>query len=352
MNPGLVQALREDARAVVDVELVAPAAVDVDAAQRPEVALVALDEPHRVVPLPLPPALGKHFARLEVERQAEAVGRRGIRVVGGRHAQVHDAVPLGHRQLGLLPHGGEEPPHAPVVQAATGGLRGTRRVVAPRLLSSCAVLRQLVQGVRPVVPVDEVEIRVTRMVGDRAPGRRVLHAVKHRAVAPGGFAEAAAVIARSERAELAVDERHELSRQIVGVAADRARVHVLVAAKRREAIGKNEDRRPHPALVDQSRGALGDVVAEILPRHMRQARARESHQIEQHREAASAATPGTCVVLGRKPEREPAHVRIAQRIVLEHARGVLERHDGPGFPSRPLKRHVRLFFEPTASVPS
>src|SRR5207244_10533193 len=63
----LVQALREDARAVVDVELVAPAAVYVDAAQRPEVGLVALDEPHRVVPLPLPPAFGKHFARLEVE---------------------------------------------------------------------------------------------------------------------------------------------------------------------------------------------------------------------------------------------------------------------------------------------
>src|SRR5256886_7908818 len=93
--------------------------------------------------------------------------------------------------------------------------------------------------------------------------------------------------------ELAVDKWHELSRQIVGVAADRARVHVLVAAERREAIGENEDRRPHPALVDQSRGALGDVVAETLPRHVRQARARESHQIEQHREAASAATPGT-----------------------------------------------------------
>src|SRR3989442_13851535 len=73
MNPGLVQALREDARAVVDVELVAPAAVDVDAAQRPEVALVPLDEPPRAVPLPLPPALGKYFAGLEVERQAAAV---------------------------------------------------------------------------------------------------------------------------------------------------------------------------------------------------------------------------------------------------------------------------------------
>src|SRR5439155_1719174 len=234
----LVQALREDTRAVVDVELVAPAAVDVDAAQRSEVALVAFDEPRRVVPLPLPPALRKHFAGLEVERQAKAVGRCRIRIVGRRHAQVHDAVPLGHRQLRLLPHGREEPLHAPVVQAAPGGLRSARRVVASRLLSSRAVLRQLVQGVRPIVPVDEVEIRVTRMVGDRAPGRGVLHAVKHRAVAPGGFAEAAPVIARSERAELAVDKWHELSRQIVGVAADRARVPVLVAAERREAIGE------------------------------------------------------------------------------------------------------------------
>src|SRR5437870_11412458 len=105
------------------------------------------------------------------------------------------------------------------------------------------------------------------MVGDRAPGRGVLHAVKHRAVAPGGLAEAAPVFARSEGAELAVDKWHELSRQIVGVAADRARVHVVVAAERREAIGENEDRRPHPALVDQSRGAIGRY-ADYLTREL------------------------------------------------------------------------------------
>src|SRR5437879_12400833 len=89
-----LQTPREDARAVVDVELVAPAAVDVDTAQRPEVALVPLDEPYRVVPLPLPPALGKHFAGLEVERQAEAVGRRRLGVGGGRHAEVPEAAPF------------------------------------------------------------------------------------------------------------------------------------------------------------------------------------------------------------------------------------------------------------------
>ena len=100
------------------------------------------------------------------------------------------------------------------------------------------------------------------MVRDRAPVLRVFHAVDDRAVAARGLAEAAAVIARGERAELAIDEGDELARQIIGVIADRRGVDVLVAAERREAIGKNEDRRPHPAIVDQPRGALGHVVGE------------------------------------------------------------------------------------------
>src|SRR6267154_2908319 len=51
------EASGEDARAVVDVVLVAPAAVDVDAAKRPEVVPISGDELDRVVLAPLPPAL-------------------------------------------------------------------------------------------------------------------------------------------------------------------------------------------------------------------------------------------------------------------------------------------------------
>src|SRR5207244_7230342 len=79
---------------------------------------------------------------------------------------------------------------------------------------------ELVQRVRPVVPVDEIEIRVAGMVRDRAPGFRVLHAVDDRAVAAGCFSDAAAVLGRGERPELAVDEWNDLAREIVRVIAD------------------------------------------------------------------------------------------------------------------------------------
>ena len=56
--PASLQALGEDARAVVDVELIARAAVDVDAAQRLQVLAVLRDEVHGVVGAPALPALG------------------------------------------------------------------------------------------------------------------------------------------------------------------------------------------------------------------------------------------------------------------------------------------------------
>ena len=51
------EALRQDARAVLDVVLVAPAAVDEDAAQRPQIAPVPRDKVDRVVAQPLAPTL-------------------------------------------------------------------------------------------------------------------------------------------------------------------------------------------------------------------------------------------------------------------------------------------------------
>src|SRR5712691_3335099 len=115
-------------------------------------------------------------------------------------------------------------------------LSGTRKPLGARASPGQAVLRELVQRVRPVVPVDEIEIRVAGMIRDRAPGFRVLHPVEDRGVAAGGFSEAAAVLASGERPELAVDERNDLAREIVRVIADRGGVHALVAAERREAV--------------------------------------------------------------------------------------------------------------------
>src|SRR4029077_4363435 len=183
-----------------------------------------------------------------------------------------------------------------------------------------AVLGELVQRVRPVVPVDEVEIGVAGVIRDCAPVPRVLHGVNDRAVAARGLAEAAAVLARGEGAELAVDERDDLAREVVGVVADRGRVDVLVAAERGEAVGKHDDDRAHLPFMDEPRGTLGDVVAERLPADVREAGAGEADQVVEHRKSSLAGM----VVFGGQPDRELAHVRIAQRVVLQDLRDVLE----------------------------
>src|SRR5712692_4648126 len=299
----------------MDVVLVAPAAVDIDAAKRLEVVPKSGDEIDRVVLAPLPPALLDHLPRFQVERHAKAVGRARIGIVGRRHAKVHDAVAFGGGELFLPPHVRQEPSDAPVVLAfgEPFALRFAQCVVGAGFSPGQAVLGELVQCVRPVVPVDEIEIRVAGMIGDRAPGFRVLHPVEDRAVAARGFSEAAAVLAGGERPELTVDEGNDLAREVVGVIADRGGVHVLVAAERREAVRKDEDRRAHFSLADKPRRALRDIIAEGLPVRVREARAGEAHQVVEHREAALAAF----VILRRQPHPELAHVRIAQGVVLE-----------------------------------
>src|SRR5438067_897076 len=186
-DSGRGEAFGQDARAVLDVVLVAPPAVDVDAGERLQVAAVPCNEIDRVVPAPIAPALLDRLARLEVERNAEAERRLRIRIVSGRRADVHDAEGFLHGELFLLPHVREESPDAPVVVAFGEALAAgfAARVVGAGLSLGQAVLRELVQRVRPVVPVYEIEIRVAGMIGDRAPGSRVLHAVEDRAVPAG-----------------------------------------------------------------------------------------------------------------------------------------------------------------------
>jgi hypothetical protein len=108
-----------------------------------------------------------------------------------------------------------------------------RTSIGPALRFGLRELGERVERVRPVARIDEVEVRVARVVGDRTPRLWIQHAVDDRAVAARALAEAAAVVARRQGAELRVDEGNELLRQVVGVAADRRRVDVLVAAERR-----------------------------------------------------------------------------------------------------------------------
>ena len=95
--------------------------------------------------------------------------------------------PSAPRELFLFPHLREEALDAPVVQPFGEALaaRFASRIVCAGLALGHAMLGELVQRVRPVVPVDEIEIRIAGMIRDGAPVLRVLHAVDDRAVAAG-----------------------------------------------------------------------------------------------------------------------------------------------------------------------
>src|SRR5688500_8752065 len=169
-----------------------------------------------VVAPPLAPALLDQLARFGVERDAEAERRARVGVVGRGHAEIHDRVAFLPGELLLLPHVVEEAPDAPVVQPRFE-LPVSKYILPPGFALRHPVLGELVQGVRPVVPVDEVEVRVARMAGDRAPVLRVLHAVEDRAVAARGLAEAAAMLPVCVGAELAIDEWNDLAREVISV---------------------------------------------------------------------------------------------------------------------------------------
>src|SRR5271156_5315725 len=109
----------------MDMVLIAPAAVDVDALERFEVLAVSVDEQDRVILEPALPAFFDQLAGLQVERQAEAQRCFRVGIVGRRHAYVHDAMTLRGRKLLLAPHVVEEAPDATVVEAFGEALAGT-----------------------------------------------------------------------------------------------------------------------------------------------------------------------------------------------------------------------------------
>jgi len=62
--------------------------------QRLEVVPITLDQMNGVMPQPLSPSVFQYLTRFEVEGQAKAVRCLWVRVVGGGHAQVHQAMHL------------------------------------------------------------------------------------------------------------------------------------------------------------------------------------------------------------------------------------------------------------------
>ena len=322
--------------------LIAPPAIDVDATQRAQRFRVAPDQMDGVVPKPVLPARGNRLARLEVKGQAKTQRRRRIRVVGRGHADVHDRVSFRRREFFLAPHGFQEPLDASVIlsRGKPAPRRGLgKRVVCTGAALGIAKLRELVQRVRPVVAVDEIEIRIARVISDGAPVLRVFHPVNDRPVTAGRLAEASAMLPRSKRTEFAVDERNDLARQVIRVVADRRRIDVLVSAKARETIREHDDRGAHLALANQSRRALRHVVAERLPADVSDTGSREPHEVVKDGKARAAAPACALVVLRGKPDSEPPDVRVAQRIVGEYFRRVLAHDDLAGGRLPPFSGH-------------
>ena len=321
----------------MDVVLVLPAAVDVDAPERLQIVSEALHHVDRVLLEPRPPAGRQHFAGLEVDRQSKAQRRLRVGVVARGHGHHHQGVDFGAGQFFLGPDRLQEARYAAVIVTVQRPLFLLEHIDRAFLAFFRAVPGKLVQDIGPVAAVQEVEVGVAGVVGDGAPVPGVLHAVHHGAVAAGRLAEAAAVIAGRQGAELLVHERNQLRGQIVGVLAHGRGIDVLVAPERREAVGKHQDARPHLVFVDQSSGPIGHVLRKVSPVGMGLAGAGVAHQVEEHGEALALA--GGLFVSGRQPDVERPDVGISQRVVLEDPGAVLQGDDLAGRPVDTFARH-------------
>src|SRR4029434_9685302 len=93
------------------------------------------DQVYWIVRKPAPQARIDQLAGLEIERHTEAERYARIRVVGGRHGQIHQAHAFLGRELLALPDAVEKAPDATIVDAVGKPLacRFTVRVVRPRL---------------------------------------------------------------------------------------------------------------------------------------------------------------------------------------------------------------------------
>jgi len=189
------QFTRQYARAEMQVILVAPAAIDVDAVQGFEVGLVLADQVDRIVFQPLLPARRQEFSRFQVKRKAETQGRAGIRIVGRGHGDFHQRMSFGLVQLFLRPNGVEKALDASIVAPGGRAARILGHVDLAGAPSRSAIAIEFVQRARPVGEVAEVEVGVAGMVGDGAPVLRVFHAMDDCTVTSRGLAETATMVA-------------------------------------------------------------------------------------------------------------------------------------------------------------
>src|SRR5689334_22840896 len=91
--------------------------------------------------------------------------------------------------------------------------------------------------------------------------------------------------------------------------------------------------------MDQPRCPFGQVLAEILPAEVRLPRPGEAHEVHEHGVALTAAAACARVVTGWQPHGHLAHVRITERVTLEHLRDMLQDDHGTGLPTGTFECH-------------
>jgi hypothetical protein len=111
-------------------------------------------------------------------------------------------------------------------------------------------------------------------------------------------------------AEALLDVGHHLADEECLPGSHGGAVHILVAAKAREAIGKGDHDRGHLACSDQAVEALGNVLAVILPVGVGRSARRIADEIHQEGEPAPVMACGHIDI-------DPATGGIAEQIALK-----------------------------------
>ena len=212
--------------------------------------------------------------------------------------------------------------------------RRPRAEVLPEALErAVVVVAQRAHRLAELRQVAHLEERVAGVRGQPAEDVGPQHRVDHRAVAAARLAADPAVRGLGHRPVVRVDARHELLDDVRVVAAGARRVDELAAAERRPRVDPDEDRRRRVALGEQLVHQLREVLAERRP----VAPAVELPGQPLDHVDRRVALIGIVVVARRHVDPERPHVRVAERVALQHLalEGVLVEAAGelvrPGF---------------------
>ena len=306
--PSFSSSLGEGLGPEVEVPLVAAAGVEVDAAHRAQRVGVPRRHPHRVELQPPLPDLVHQAPGGDLEGQERLAGAIGVGREAGRAAVVHQR--------------GAEAVHVEAV--------GLGEALEEHLVGALELVAELAGGLAKAGEIGALEQRVPGVRGERAEDVGPHHRHHHRAVAPGGLAGDAAVVAVGRGRVAVVDEAHHLVAQVVLVAAGPGGVQVLGAAVRGPGVDEDDDRIRAFAGGEHGVHPLEDVRLEGLatPPGVELAEVPLDHVDARQRPRVIVLDAGRAVDVERAPRRVPERVggeqlRVDEQPVERPGQGTL-----------------------------